>query len=79
MATLKKFFPLAFKAKKDIAALIVNILIHIVGDAVAGVLIGLLSALPLIGWIFGLLGGLVGLYFTVGIVLSILDYLKVLK
>lgn len=79
MATLKKFFPLAFKEKKDIGALIVNILLHILGDVVAGLVIGLVSKLPLIGWIFGLLGGLVGLYFTVGIVLSILDYLKVLK
>ena len=59
MDTLKKLFPLAFKAKKDIGALIVNILIHIVADVVAGLLIGL--------------------YFTVSVVLSILDYLKILK
>lgn len=79
MDTLKKLFPLAFKAKKDIGALIVNILIHIVADIVAGLLVGLLSGLPLIGWAFGLVGGLLGLYFTVSVVLSILDYLKILK
>ena len=79
METLKKFFPYSFKEKKDISALIVNILIHIAGDIVAGLIIGLLSALPLIGGLFGFVGGAIGLYFTVGIVLSILDYFKVLK
>lgn len=72
MDILKKLFPLSFKAKKDIGALIVNILIHLVADLVAGLIIGLLP-------ILSLLGGLIGLYFTVGIVLSILDYLKVIK
>ena len=72
MATLKKIFPLAFKAKKDIVALIVNILIHVIADVVAGLIIGLLP-------ILGILGGVIGLYFTVSVILSILDYLKVLK
>ena len=72
MATLKKIFPLAFKAKKDIGALIVNILVHVIADVVAGLIIGLLP-------ILGILGGVIGLYFTVSVILSILDYLKVLK
>lgn len=72
MATLKKLFPLAFKEKNGIGGLIVNILIHVLADAVAGVIIAILP-------ILGILGGLIGLYFTVGIVLSILDYLKIIK
>ena len=79
MSTLKQIFPLSFKAKKDIVALLVNLLLHIVFDAIAGLVIGLLSGLPLIGWAFALVGSLVGVYFTVGLILSILDYLKVLK
>lgn len=79
MATLKKIFPLAFKAKKDIGALIVNVLIHIVADIIAGLIIGLLSGLPLIGWLFALVGSVLGLYFTVSVILSILDYLKIIK
>ena len=43
------------------------------------VVIGLLAKLPLIGWLFGLLGGLVGLYATVGIIVAILVFFKVLK
>ncbi len=72
MDTLKKLFPLSFREKKGIGGLIVNILIHLLADLVAGLIIGLLP-------ILGILGGLIGLYFTVGIVLSILDYLKVIK
>ena len=72
MDTLKKLFPLSFKAKNGVGGLIVNILIHVFADFVAGLIILLLP-------ILGFLGGLVGLYFTVGVVLSILDYLKVLK
>lgn len=79
MDMLKKYFPLAFKPKKDIAALVINIIIHLVVDAVAGVLIGILANIPLIGVIVSAVGGLVGLYFTISLVLSILDYFKVLK
>ena len=79
MDMLKKYFPLAFKPKKDIAALVINIIIHLVVDAVAGVLIGILANIPLIGVIISAVGGLVGLYFTISLVLSILDYFKVLK
>ena len=79
MDSLKKYFPLAFKAKKNVKDLLVNVVIHVLVDLVAGLVIGLLSGLPLIGWLFGLVGGLVGLYFTVSVVLSILHYLKVVK
>jgi len=72
MDTLKKLFPLSFKKKDGIVGLIINIIIHVFADAVAGLIIWLLPFLAF-------LGGLIGLYFTVGIVLSILDYLKVLK
>lgn len=79
METLKKIFPYSFKAKNSVGALIVNILIQFIICAVAGVLIGICAHLPLIGWIIGIVGGLVDVYLVVGIVLSILDYLKVLK
>jgi hypothetical protein len=79
MDTLKKLFPLSFTHKKDIGALIVNILIHIVADIIAGAVIGLLAGLPLIGWIFTLAGSLIGLYFTVGLILSILHYFNIVK
>lgn len=72
MDMLKKYFPLAFKQKDGIVGLIINIIIHVFADAVAGLIIGFLPFL-------GFLGGIIGLYFTVSLVLSVLDYLKVIK
>lgn len=79
MDMLKKFFPLSFGAKPDIASLVINILIQLVVSVVAGWVIGIVAAIPLIGIIFGLVGSLVGLYFLAGIILSLLDYFKLLK
>jgi hypothetical protein len=79
MDSIKKYFPLAFKVKNDTKELLINVLIHVGADILAGLVIGLLAKIPLIGGLFGLVGGLVGLYFTVSVILSILDYLKVLK
>lgn len=79
MDMLKKFFPYSFQAKKDIAALVINIIVYIVVGAVAGLLIGILAKIPVLGVIIGLVGGLVDLYVLIGLVLSVLDYLKVLK
>ena len=76
---LKKFFPLSYKYSDTVSNLIIGILIYIVGDIVAGAVIGLLAAIPLIGWLFGIIGSLVGLYCLAGIVIQILIVTKVLK
>ena len=72
MDLLKKVFPFSFGAA-DIANLIIKILVYLVAGAVLGWIIGLI---PLVG---DLLAGLVGLYCTAGLIIAILDYLKVLK
>ena len=78
MDVLKKYFPRAFKSN-ELYAFIVSLVIYFLIDAVCGIVIGLLSNIPLIGFIFGLIGALVGLYAFVGIVLSILVFVKVIK
>lgn len=79
MEFLRTFFPFAFTEKKDITGLIVSIIIHIVSAAVIGFIISIFSHLPLIGYIISGLGGLIDLYIFISLVLSILDYLNVLK
>ena len=79
MNMFKPFFPLAFVPKKDVIALVINIALHIIADAIAGLVIGFLGVLPFIGWAFALVGSIIGLYFLVSLVLSILDYLNLLK
>ena len=78
MDMLKKIFPYSFSAK-DLANLIIRILVYIVVGAVVGFVIGICAKLPLIGLIIDLLGGLVELYVLAGIIVMVLDYLKILK
>ena len=78
MDILKKVFPHAFKAT-ELTAFIITLIIYSLVDIVCGFVIGLLVKLPIIGIIFTLVGSLVGLYALVGIVLSILVFVKVLK
>lgn len=78
MDMVKKFFPNAFKAK-ELSTFIVALVIYVLIDVVCGFVIGLLAKIPVLGIIFSLLGSIVGLYALVGIVLSILVFVKVLK
>ena len=75
---LKKFFPLSYRAN-SVGSLILYIIIYAILPTVVGVVTGILGKIPLIGWIFGIATSLIGLYCTVGIVLAILVFLKVLK
>lgn len=79
METLKRIFPYAFVNKKDVAALVINILIHIVVGAVIGFVFNLLAIIPIIGIFIKLAGTLIDIYITASLVLSILDYFKILK
>ena len=78
MDLAKKLFPQAFRAKTT-AGLIVTLIIYVLIDVVCGFVIGLLAKIPLLGVIFSILGSVVGLYALIGIVLSILVFLKVIK
>lgn len=72
MDMLKKIFPLSFGAA-DIKTLIIKIVIYVVAGYLLGWLIGLI---PLVG---GIAKWVIDIYSTVGWILAILDYLKVLK
>ncbi len=78
MDILKKYFPFAFKST-ELKPFIISLVIYVLIDIVCGLVLGLLSAIPIIGIIFSLLGTVIGLYALVGIVLSILVFVKVLK
>ena len=78
MDLLKKFFPFAFKAT-ELKSFIIALVVFVLVDVVCGFVIGLLAKIPVLGIIFSLLGGLIGLYALIGIVLSILVFVKVLK
>lgn len=79
MEILKLLFPFSFQPKKDITQLFLNILIYLGVGLIASVLISLTAKVAILGMIVGLLGGLTDLYMLAGIVVSVLDYLQILK
>ena len=80
MDMLKKLWPTPFKIEKgNVGSFVVQLIIFIVVCAVVGIVIGLLSAIPILGIIFWILGSLVELYSFVGVVLCILQFAGVLK
>lgn len=79
MDFLKKLWPTPFQIKKkDVASFLVQLIIFIVICAVAGLVLGFLSGIPVVGVIFSILASLVGLYSLIGIVLCILKFCAVI-
>lgn len=80
MDLLKTIWPTPFKIKaKDVTSFVVQLIIFVVVCAVIGLLIGILAKIPLLGIIFGLIGGLVELYGFIGIILCVLKFLDIVK
>ena len=87
MEALKKIFPLSWKYTKDVANLIIGIILYVVVGIVAGALIALSTLLigwiPVVGWLvawaLGVVGSLIGVYVLAGIVIQILVFAKVIK
>ena len=79
METIKKYFPLSFKEKSEVRDLILNILVYLAGAIVVGILIGVCSGIPVVNWMFGILGTLAELYIVGGIAFSVLNYFKITK
>ena len=79
MDMVKKYFPYSFKEKAGVISLLLQVLIYFVVGAIATFAIGLLANIPIIGFIFSLICGLVDLYVLVGVVLSVLHFLGIVK
>ncbi|MBE6807122.1 MAG: hypothetical protein E7527_03800 [Ruminococcaceae bacterium] len=80
MDLIKMLWPFACKVKeKDVNSLVVHLVVLLVVCFLIGIGLFLLAFIPFIGILTALLGGLVGLYSFVDIVLSILCFLGMLK
>ena len=78
MDMIRKVFPYSLGAK-EVKELVIKILVYLVAGIIIGALIGVLAKIPVLGLIFSLVGAIVDLYCFVGIILAVLDYMKVLK
>lgn len=88
MDMLKKCFPIAFGVReKDSSALIKSLAIHVAAFLIASALMWLVGFVTgwipvvrtLVGWVLRPVGFVVDAYALVGIVLTVLNYLGVLK
>ncbi len=67
-----QFFPLSRTVKQgDKTSLAIAIVISAIIPSIFGLLAGILVAVPVFGWIFGVLSVLSGLYLLAGIVLAV--------
>ena len=78
MNIVKEFFPHALKAD-NVTGLLVAILIYVLVNFIGGFIFGLLSHLPLIGFIAGFAGWALGIYCAIGAILSLLIFLHIIK
>lgn len=82
MTILATLFPFSFLTrKKSTGSLVISILIYaamILTYFLLSFLLGFFLS-DLISWLLGLLGSLVGLYCTVGIILSVLRFCGIVK
>ena len=76
--SIKPYFPQAFKSN-DLKSFVIALVIYAVIAGVLGWVLGLLTFIPILGFIFKVVGWLVSLYCTAGIILAILVFLKVVK
>ena len=73
MNKAKKFFPLSFRGS-SVKDMVISILIYMVVNVVAGWVLGLLNGIPLIGFVFNLIGWLISLYVLGGIIFTVMNY-----
>jgi predicted Co/Zn/Cd cation transporter (cation efflux family) len=76
MDLIKKVWPTPFNVKeKDVVSLVIQLVIFLVVCAIAGIIIGLLAGIPIIGFLFSIIGSAMGIYSLIGIGLCVLKFL----
>ncbi|MBE6651459.1 MAG: hypothetical protein E7613_09135 [Ruminococcaceae bacterium] len=88
MDIVKKVWAYSFKVEKgNASSLVVNLIVWVVAAFLAGLVLWLATAITgwipvigaLVGIIVGLVGGIIELYSLIGIVLSVLVFVDVIK
>lgn len=78
MDFLKRLFPFSFGIK-DVANLVIRIIIYVIAGAVLGVILNYVSQFPLLNYVVWPIGTLTEIYVASAIAIAILDYNKILK
>ena len=75
---IKPYFPQAFKAN-DVKSLIIALVVYALIACIGGFVLGLLTIIPILGFIFRVVSWLVEIYCAAGVILSLLVFLKFVK
>ena len=78
MHLVQKYFPYSFIAD-NLRGLITSISIYVIANFAGGFVFGILSLLPLVGFIAAFAGWLLGVYCAAGAILSFLIFFHVLN
>ena len=78
MDYIKRLFPQAMQAT-ELKGLLIAILIYAVVNFVGGIVLGLLSNIPLVGFVFGVCSWALTVYCAVGIIVALLVFFKIIK
>lgn len=75
---LDKFVALSFASNAELFTMLAKIAIYLVVGIVVGAILGVIGAiLPFLAFVWWVIGVVAELYIVVGIVLVVLDYLKI--
>jgi len=74
---MNSFFPINEAVKpRDIVTLIIAIFLYLVISGVGGFVVNCVGWIPIIGWAFRIVGGILGLYCFIGIIAAVGRYLR---
>lgn len=74
---MNSFFPINDAVKsRDFISLIIAILLYLMISSVVSFAVNCIRWIPIVGWAFGIAGGIVGLYCFIGIIAAVGKYLK---
>lgn len=77
---LEKFVKLKFDSNAELFTMLVKLVIYLVAGLVVGFVLGLIGKiLPFLGFLWWVIGIIVEVYVIAGIVLTVLDYLKIFE
>ena len=80
MAKLLSTLKIEFKDPKAWLPMVLQIVVYVLIDVVVGAALSICGLiLPFLGFFWGTIGTLTGVYTVCGIILSVLDYLKVFE
>ena len=76
---LTKYFPGTSEAKVDVIQLLVVIAVYLLANWLVGFVFGLVSWIPILGWLVAIVRVVIRVYLSVGVLVALLAFLKMVK